>query len=155
MKKQHLQLYVLHYSTLDSNKAKQKAEWRSLSVLLLIPTVCCQDVTVPVRDKVAIILPPLSFPLLTPKLWHQPVLRRDPMSLCYTCPGEQNQPTGEGGGATLRRLDSDWPLCICGLTQVCLCGCSQTFFLFFLQGVWVRYLSGVGGKCVTVCHRTQ
>lgn len=33
------------------------------TTVLLIPTVCCQDVTVPVRDKVAIILPPLSSPL--------------------------------------------------------------------------------------------
>lgn len=44
---------------LTPNRAKQ----RTPTVLLLIPTVCCQDVTVPVRDKVAIILPPRSLSL--------------------------------------------------------------------------------------------
>ena len=49
----------------DKKKQKNKTRFMrfSWSTVLLIPTVCCQDVTVPVRDKVAIILPPLSSPL--------------------------------------------------------------------------------------------
>lgn len=54
----------------------------------LIPTVCCQDVMVPVRDKVAIILTALSLSLsflADLKPVSQPRLRS---AVCYTCPGE-------------------------------------------------------------------
>lgn len=58
-----LQLYL----TLQKSKTKKQSEVLLHStVLLLIPTVCCQDVMVPARDNVAIIfastlLPPLDF----------------------------------------------------------------------------------------------
>lgn len=142
---------------LTPTELKQKAEWRTPTVLLLIPTVCCQDVTVPVRDKVAIILPPrsLSSPALISKLWlsgskHQPVLSWDPMSESLPAtPAQVSKKPAHWGRRSygVKKQDCDWPLCVRGLSQVCLCGCSQPCFS---QGVWVRYLDILGGKCVSV-----
>lgn len=59
------------------------------------PTVCCQDETVLVRDKVAIILSALLFPAVILNLKESLDVWE---FLCYTCPGA---PAQVGGGTTL------------------------------------------------------
>lgn len=64
------------------------------TVLLLIPTVCCQDVTELVRDKVAIILPPLSdFKHDSQAQSTEPVSSWDPMSESFSAtPAQVSKP---------------------------------------------------------------
>lgn len=75
----------------SDHKKNNKDFLHPTALLRLIPTVSCHDATAPVKDKVAIILLPVSSPLW---FWTCDSLsQKEPASvwefLCYTCPGEE------------------------------------------------------------------
>lgn len=130
----------------SDHKKNNKDFLHPTALLRLIPTVSCHDATAPVKDKVAIILLPVSSPLILNLRFF--ISKRTSQCLRVSLlhlPRWGNSHREEEPHCEAQT--SDWLQCI-------LVGCPvwlQT--ANFSQDLWVTYLRGLGGKFTNSCSQ--